>query len=189
MTRDSGLGEGLRTTLSSLLRQLEFLEEEIGRLDDKLERLVCSPRYAAAVSALVKLQGVQLLTALVFLTEIGALGRFANRRQIGAYLGLVPRSYESGSRNDRKGHITRQGPSRVRRVLCQAAWSRIRSQGVDEGAYQRIVQRNPKHKKIAVVAAMRRLGVRMWHRALEAPPEAGWWAEGRRAADFAPAGG
>ncbi|MCI0491564.1 MAG: IS110 family transposase [Planctomycetes bacterium] len=165
LTRDPAVGIGVRTTLASLLRQWEFLQAETERLDETLESLAGAPRYAKALSELVKLQGVGLLTALVFLTEIGDLGRFANRRQISAYLGLVPRSYESGAASDRKGHITRQGPSRVRRVLCQAVWSRIRQEGVDHAAYTRLVQRNPKHKKIAVVAAMRRLGVRMWHKA------------------------
>jgi transposase len=186
---DRAVGLGVRATLSSLLRQWIFLEQEIERLEDALGRLAESPRYAARISELVKLPGVQLLTALVFLTEMGDLRRFANRRQVGAYLGLVPCSYESGASNDRKGHITRQGPSRVRRVLCQSAWSRIRAEGVDQPAYERIARKNPKHKKIAVVAMMRRLGVRMWHQAREAPPEAGWWAAVRRSADLAPAGG
>ena len=135
----------------------------------------------------MQLQGVGVLTALVFLTEIGDLGRFANRRQISAYLGLVPRSYESRAADDRKGHITRQGPSRVRRVLCQAVWSRIRQEGADHAAYQRLVKRNPKHKKIAVVAAMRRLGVRMWHKAQAARSEATPWSKGRRSDATAPA--
>jgi transposase len=103
---------------------------------------------------------------------VGDLRRFANRRQISAYLGLVPRSYESGDQQDRKGHITRQGPARVRRVLCQAAWSRIPEDRVDHAAYQRIVTKNPKHKKIAVVAMMRRLAVQMWHRGQQAPSQA-----------------
>src|SRR5206468_3078721 len=123
-------------TLASLLRQWEFLQQEIERVDAALDELACAPRYAAAIGALVRLQGVGLLTALVFLTEIGNLKRFANRRQISAYLGLVPRSYESGAANDRKGHITRQGPSRVRRVLCQAVWPRIRFEGSERDAYQ-----------------------------------------------------
>src|ERR1700689_5475939 len=97
VTRDPAVGAGARATLASLLRQWEFLEEEIGRLDQALESLADSPRYAAVVGELVKLQGVGLLTALVFLSEIGDLGRFVNRRQISAYLGLVPRSYESGA--------------------------------------------------------------------------------------------
>ena len=188
LTQDPALGAGTRATLASLLRQWEFLEQEIERLEEDLAELACSPRYAAAVGELVKLQGVGLLTALVFLTEIGDLGRFANRRQIGAYLGLVPRSYESGAAGDRKGHITRQGSSRVRRALCQAVWSRIREEGVDHDAYQRLVERNPKHKKIAVVAAMRRLGVRMWHKAQAARSESPSWGEVRRADTPAPVG-
>jgi transposase len=182
------LGKGMRTTLASLVRQLTFLEEEIERLEMALGSLVESPRYAAAIPQLVRLQGVGLLTALVFLTEVGDLQRFRNRRQISAYLGLVPRSYESGAQQDRKGHITRQGPARVRRVLCQAAWSRIREDREDHVAYQRIADKNPKHKKIAVVAMMRRLAVQMWHRGRQEPPETKPSGGGRRTTAPAPAG-
>lgn len=189
LTRDPALGLGAQAALKSLVRQWQFLEREIESLEEALARLASSSRYAARVGELVKLQGVGLLTALVFLTEIGDLGRFANRRQISAYLGLVPRSYESGAVSDRKGHITKQGSSRVRRVLCQAVWSRIREAGVDHAAYQRLAQKNPKHKKIAVVAAMRRLGVRMWHRASQACPEAPPPDAARRTVPLAPAAG
>ncbi len=119
-----------------------------------------------ALSEMCRLQGVGALTALVFLTEVGDPRRFHNRRQIAAYLGLIPASHESGSRSDCKGHITRQGPSRVRRVLCQATWTRTRFENADQAAYQRVVQRNPKHKKIAVVATMRRLAIQIWHAAV-----------------------
>lgn len=171
-SRDEQVGAGTRGTLAGLLRQLNFLEEELERLDAELQRLLAGPR-AAAVAALLRLPGVGVLTALVFLTEVGDLKRFANRRQISAYLGLVPSCHESGAQNDRKGHITRQGPSRVRRVLCQAAWTRVRCEGPDQEAYQRLARKNPKHKKVAVVALMRRLAVRMWHQALDAPGEGG----------------
>jgi transposase len=165
VTHDTTVGLGMRTTLASLLRQWEFIQGETEQLDQAVEALATTPRYQAAIYELTRLQGVGLLTAMVFLTEIGDVGRFANRRQVGAYLGLVPRSYESGEAGDRKGHITRQGSPRVRRVLCQAVWTRIRQDGPDHELYQRQVERNPKHKKIAVVAAMRRLGVCMWHKA------------------------
>lgn len=188
MTRDPALGEGMRAALASLLRQWEFMQEEIERLDDSLQCLARSPRYAATVDELTKMPGVGVLTALVFMTEMGDLGRFANRRQVSAYLGLVPRSYESGEAGDRKGHITRQGQPRVRRMLCQAVWARVRNDGPDCAAYQRLVERNPKHKKIAVVAVMRRLGVRMWHTAKAAGTEAATRRKGRRTVAPAPAG-
>jgi transposase len=164
---------GARAALASLLRQLEFLEAEEVRLDLQLASLASAPRYAAAIQELAKLVGVGALTALVFLTEVGDLRRFANRRQIAAYLGLVPASHESGEARDRKGHITRQGPSRVRKVLCQATWSRVRNDAAEKAVYERVKAKNPKHKKIAVVASMRRLAVRMWHRGLAAGL-AGW---------------
>lgn len=157
-------GAGGKAALASLLRQLCWLEEEQGRLDQGVAALAWSPRYAAAIAAMTQLCGVGVLTALVFLTEMGDLRRFANRRQVGAYLGLVPSSNESGEANDRKGHITHQGSCRVRKVLCQATWARVRHDAEEKAAYERIKSKNPKHKKIAVVASMRRLSVRMWHR-------------------------
>jgi len=161
------LGPRSRATLLSLLRQLDFLEEEEKRLDAEVNALVGEDRYTAAFEEMTALCGVGLLTAMVFLTELGDLSRFANRRQLAAYLGLVPKSFESGNASDRKGHITHQGSSRVRKMLCQATWSRVRWDPQEKEAYGRIVAKNPKKKKIAVVASMRRLAVRLWHRGRE----------------------
>jgi transposase len=188
VSRDPAIGEGTRAALASLLRQWEALDHEIDQLEQSLKTLADSPRYAAMVGALVKMPGVGALTAMTFLTEMGDLARFSNRRQIGAYLGLAPQCYESGAANDRKGHITRQGQPRVRRVLCQAVWTRVRKGGCEHETYQKQVARNPKHKKIAVVATMRRLGVRMWHTALAAHPNAKPGGEGRQTVATAPAG-
>jgi hypothetical protein len=105
---------------------------------------------------------------MVMASELGDLSRFKNRRQLGAFLGLAPSSHESGQTKDCKGHITHQGPSRVRKVLNQAVWSRIRCDPSEAAFYERLAKRNPNHKKIAVVAAMRRMGIRCWHNGLEA---------------------
>ena len=158
-----GLPSGARAALGSLLRQLDWQWTEIARLDAQVLALSQTARYAAPVRGLCRHKGVGVLTAMVFLTEMGDLSRFANRREVGAYLGLVPTSHETGEEEDHKGHITHQGPSRVRKVLCQAVWSRLRSLPKERIAYDRIVARNPKHRKIAVVARMRSLGVVLWH--------------------------
>jgi transposase len=160
------LASGVRAALDSLIRQLEFYDRELVQCDEALAQLANNPRYVGILQEICLLQGVGVLTALVFLTEVGDPRRFSNRRQIAAYLGLVPSCHESGSRSDCKGHITRQGPARVRRVLCQAAWTRTRYENADQAAYKRIAKRNPKHKKIAVVATMRRLAIEIWHAAL-----------------------
>lgn len=161
------LGAGTRRALLKLLREVGWSERERERLDRSLERLAEQPRYAVQIRALVEVRGVGQLTALVFLTELGDLKRFQNRGQLGSYLGLVPSSFESGKANDRKGHITRSGSARVRKVLCQAVWSQIRWDDDVRAVYQRICRKNPKKNKIGVVALMRRLGIRLWHRACD----------------------
>ena len=173
----SRLPYGARVALATLLRQKAALEEEIARLDDEVASLAEHARYAEPARALASVKGVGLLTAMVVLTEMGDLSRFRNRKQIGAYLGLVPSSNESGERGDRKGHITHQGPWRVRRVLCQCTWSRVRTEPGEKAVYERIVAKNPKHKKIAVVAMMRRLGVLLWHLGRTAQERHGCFAD------------
>ena len=163
---ESALPFGAGVALGSLLRQLDAMEEETRNLDIMVEHLSQQPRYKEASGKLMKEKGVGLITAMVFLTEMGDMSRFANRRRVAAFLGLVPACYESGETDDRKGHITHQGPFRMRKVLCQAVWARVRYDKKEKDVYERIVGRNPKHKKIAVVACMRRLSIRMWHIAL-----------------------
>lgn len=165
-------GPGGRSALASLLRQLAALEAEIVELNQAVTALSRTPRYARTAPTLAALLGVGVLTAMVFLTEMGDLSRFRNRRQVASYLGLVPSKAESGETDDRKGHITRQGPGRVRKVLCQASWARVSHDPQAAARYRRIVAKNPKHKKIALVADMRHLAVVMWHRGQEAQQEA-----------------
>lgn len=165
---DAGQGVGFRNTLGSLLRQLEFHEKEIQQMDAAVEQLCQTPRLKAIVDALDAEKGIGQLTAAAYATEMGDFSRFSRRQQVGAYWGITPGSQESGETNDRKGHITRQGSPRIRRLLCQASWSRIQQDTPERAVYLRLAGRNPKRKKIALVAVMRRLSIRLWHIGREA---------------------
>ena len=153
-------------TFDRLIDRYESFHREQVKLDSSLRKLSQERRYRAPHHELRKIPGVGLLTAMTFLTEMGDLTRFSNRRQVGAYLGLCPASYESGETNDRKGRITRQGPARLRKLLCQAAWTSIRDSEAAQQDYHRIKQGQKKRTKKALTAMMRKLGVLMWHRAL-----------------------
>ena len=161
---ESGLGAGARTALRSLLRQLSFLEAEIERLEKPIRQLADQPRHKPIIDELTQEHGVGLMTAMVYRTEIGHAGRFRRGRRVGKFVGLTPTSHESGQQQDRKGHISRQGPPRLRKMLCQASWVHIQRDPQAKRFYQQLVARNPKKKKIAIVAVMRRLAVRLWHR-------------------------
>jgi transposase len=164
LSESETLGWGSRQALSSLIRQLTFIEGEIEGLDKPLEQLANAPRHRPFIEELTQECGVGRLTALAYRTEIGYAGRFRRGRQVGKFVGLTPTSHESGQQNDRKGHISRQGPPRLRKILCQASWAHIRHNAGARRTYQELVSRNPKKKKIALVAMMRRLSVRLWHR-------------------------
>ena len=156
-------GLAFRISLETLVNQLLFLEEEGKKVDKVIRKIMNTERYAAAASALMAIPGVGMKTAMTFLTELGDMSRFSNRRQLGAYLGIVPSTFESGEVDNRKGRITRDGPYRVRAVLNQAVWAHLRSNGEERAVYDRIAEKNPGRKKKAVVACMRRMAVRMWH--------------------------
>ena len=160
------LGSQVRLVLDSYLRELEFVMREIDLLQEAVEGLAGESRYRTAVEAMTQVPGVGILTALTFLVELGDVRRFNNRRQVGSYLGLVPASYESGEANDRKGHITRLGPPRVRKVLNQAAWTLVRLDPHWRKRYEGIATRGG--AKTAIVAIMRKLGIELWQRAKSA---------------------
>ncbi len=160
----ASLGGGSRQALASLMRQLTWIESEIEGMEKPLEQLANAERHRPFVEELTQECGVGRLTALAYRTEIGYAGRFGRGRQVGQYVGLTPTSHESGEQNDRKGHISHQGPPRLRKMLCQASWVHIRHDVEARRIYHELVSRNPKKKKIALVAIMRRLAVRLWHR-------------------------
>lgn len=159
------LATGVRTALTSLLAVYHEFNRQMGDLEKAVAKLAREDRYAKAFRKLKLMPGVGTLTAMTFLTELGDLGRFANRRQLAAYLGLAPAAFESGQCNDRKGHITRQGPARVRHMLCQAAWAALRASAEWRATYEKLKRGSAKRSKVAIVAVMRKLAIAMWHAA------------------------
>jgi len=73
------------------------------------------------VQALQAMRGVQLIAAMAPVAALQDFLRFANPRQILAYVGLVPGGYSSGSKR-RQGSITKAGNSVARRMLVEVAW-------------------------------------------------------------------
>lgn len=160
----ANLDLAVAAVLERLVDRYELYHSEQQKLEKAIGALAKTPRYKAGFAKLRKLPGVGLLTAMTFLTEMGDVNRFDNRRQVAAYLGLCPSSHESGGPGvDRKGRITRQGSGRLRKLLCQAVWVSINRSAEVAEAYERIKQGQSKRTKKAVVALMRKLAIRMWH--------------------------
>jgi transposase len=67
------------------------------------------------------LRGIDTLTALALIVEIGDFNRFRSAEEFMAFVGLVPSEHSSGEKR-RQGSITKVGNSHLRRLLVEAAW-------------------------------------------------------------------
>jgi len=92
----------------------------IARLEQALRDALPTWTLAPVVAALQALRGVQLIAAVTLVAEIQDFWRFANPRQLMAYLGLVPGEHSSGPRR-RLGAITKAGNAPARRMLVETA--------------------------------------------------------------------
>ena len=97
-------------------------QRRVAGLEGEIRSAVATWSLFPVVEALISLRGVNVLTAVTVLAELGDITRFDSPRQLMSFLGLVPSEHSSGSRR-RQGAITRTGNGHVRRVLVEAAWS------------------------------------------------------------------
>ena len=95
--------------------------DRVAALTKQLDDALPSWSMAPVVRSLVALRGVDRITAMTLLSELGDVSRFDSPRQLMAYLGLVPSEHSSGARR-RQGGITRTGNGHVRRTLVESAW-------------------------------------------------------------------
>jgi transposase len=104
---------------------LQAMSEAHARVE-RLTAALCEQsatwRLKPVLEALMSLRGLQLVSAVTVLAELGDLRRFAHPKQLMSFLGLVPSEYSSGLTRH-QGAITKCGNAHVRRVLIEAAWT------------------------------------------------------------------
>jgi len=106
---------------STYVELLEYKLIQRDTLDARIKEIALTEPYREAVGRLRCLRGIDTLTAMVLLAELGDVRRFASPRQLMAYLGLTVREHSSGG-VERHGGITKSGNGRCRRVLVESAW-------------------------------------------------------------------
>jgi transposase len=95
------------------LKQLDALAEELAEVEKRLEVIA---KADDRIRRLQTIPGVGRKTAEAFVTVIDDADRFENARQVSAYIGLVPRQYQSGE-TDRNGRITKRGSRLLSRCV------------------------------------------------------------------------
>jgi transposase len=141
-----------------LLEEIEALNRQVRRLEQELNRRA---QQTPAVARLRSIPGVGIRTAEAVVAFLDDPHRFRHAKAVGRYFGLVPCQDQSGDKN-RLGHITREGPPVVRRLVAEAAWQAVRRSPTVRAYFERTQRGDPQRKKIAVVATAHYLVRVMW---------------------------
>jgi transposase len=151
--------------VASCIAKLEQKLDSLGKEDNDIQLLqtICGvgPRLAEAVAA--------------FIDEPD---RFETGKQVGSYVGLTPRQYQSGDM-DHQGKISGAGNKVLRSLLVEVSWLGLRHNKWMNETYHRILRGSESRKKIAITALARKLLVRCWAMLRDGQP----WSEGEIEAD------
>lgn len=156
----------LRKALQPLFNAIEALNVRIKEYEQRIEHLV-QHRYPET-QRIKQMDGVGSLTALTFILTLTDKHRFAKSRDVGCYLGLRPRRYQSGGRDPELG-ITKTGDVYLRSLLVECSQRLLGHFGRDSALRRwglRLAERGGKNaKKRAIVAVARKLSIllhRLW---------------------------
>jgi transposase len=138
----------------SYLNAQEQAESRRAELDRQIDELLPQWSLAPIVEALQALKGIGRVIAVALVAEVGDLTRFANPRQLMAYLGLVPGEHSSGARIRPHG-ITKAGNVPLRALLFEAAWCYRTPPKVGSWLWTRLPEVGQEIKDIAWKAQVR----------------------------------
>ena len=110
----------MKVILEEYLQGIAAAGERIERCEEAMRELLESWRLKPAVRALMAMKGFQTVAAMILVSELGEVHRFAHPRQVMAYLGLVPTENTSSERR-RQGRITKCGNAHARWLLVECA--------------------------------------------------------------------
>ncbi len=113
-------GQPTRFTFDTGYEAVQAVKGRRDRLDTLIEQMAAGSEFTAVVRRLGCLRGISTLTGFALAVEIGDWNRFTGAG-IGAFVGLTPAEYSSGTSRT-LGPITKTGNRHVRRLLVEAAW-------------------------------------------------------------------
>lgn len=140
------------------LETFEAINESLKKVEDKLNKLgACDER----IQRLQTIPGVGPRLAETVVAFLDDPKRFENTKQVGCYVGLTPRQYQSGQ-TEHQGKISGQGNKLLRNLLVEICWVSLRYNPWARDTYNRLLRGSRSRKKIAITALARRLVVRCW---------------------------
>ena len=166
--------ESIREMLLPIVEQIAAMTVQIGKLDGQVEAM--AEKKYPETTLLKQVDGVGAITSLAYILTLDKPERFKKSRDVGPYLGLVPKQDDSGEIS-KQLRITKTGDTMVRRLLVTSAQYILGPFGPDSDLRrfgEKLAARGGKNaKKRAVTAVARKLAVllhKLWLTAEEYEP-------------------
>ena len=160
------LSKELRSRLEREYQRIQLINQQIDDLEAyRRETLRTSQQpHIQQVRQLMRLQGVGINSAWLFVMEFFSWRAFHNRREIGALAGLTPTPYQSGETSHEQG-ISKAGNRHIRAMIIEIAWGWLRFQPdsqLSQWYQQRFGQGSSRLRRIGIVALARKLLIELW---------------------------
>lgn len=144
--------DGIRYALNHLVDMWQQLTLRIKEINAEMAKQAAEDNALEMVYR--STPGIGPIGARVLANEVEDMSYFENERQLFSYTGLTPSEHSSGG-HVRKGHISRQGKTVIRKILVLAAWKAIQKDKRLRDTFDRISIKAG--GKRAIVAIARRL--------------------------------
>jgi transposase len=162
----SPLLPGLSSRLVREYERIQLINQYIHQLDRIRVEAVRSSSDPAMkqVRALLRLKGIGMNSAWLYVMEFFSWRNFRNRRELGALAGLTPTPYQSGDSTHEQG-ISKAGNRHIRAVAIEIAWEWLHFQPDSQLSHwyqERFAKGSSRVRRIGIVALARRLLIALW---------------------------
>ena len=162
----SGMPAGLHNRLEREYQRIQLVNQHIQQLEKQQEEQLRTSDHPSVVQVrqLLRLKGIGVSSAWLFVMEFFSWRAFHNRREVGALAGLTATPYSSGGTSREQG-ISKAGNRLIRAMAVEIAWIWLRYQPNSRLScwyQQRFGHGNNRMRRIGIVAMARRLLIDLW---------------------------
>jgi len=162
----SPLPSALHARMKREYERYRLVKQQINQLELEREQAARTSTAPAVeqVRQLLRLKGIGMNSAWIYVMEFFAWRGFHNRREVGSLAGLTPTPYQSGESSREQG-ISKAGNRRIRAMAIEIAWAWLRYQPdsqLSRWYQERFAKGGSRARRIGIVALARRLLVDLW---------------------------
>ncbi len=146
--------------------RLQLVREQVYQIEIVRKEILRSSSDPAIeqVRRLLRLKGIGVNSAWVYVMEFFSWRAFRNRRELGSLAGLTPTPYQSGESARERG-ISKAGNRPVRAMAIEIAWCWLRNQPdsqLSHWYHRRFAKGSSRVRRIGIVALARKLLIALW---------------------------